>query len=106
MAAEPPARPVFMRTISFSPASTQDRAQTPIQKAEAQERSMYCAQTERIAHDLKNCMSVLLLAITSLKDNQPLISASGNQALEKVVVEMDRLVDELVRLSGRRPTNR
>jgi hypothetical protein len=42
---------------------------------------------------------VLLLAITSLKDNQPYVSAFPNHALEKVVVEMDRLVDELVKLA-------
>ena len=44
-------------------------------------------------------MSVLLLAITSLKDNvdQPLISMSRGQVLEDVVGEMNRLVDEMVR---------
>jgi len=46
-------------------------------------------------------MSVLLLAITSMKDNadQSVISASRAQALEKVVHEMERLVDEMVDLA-------
>lgn len=101
MAPEPSARPVFMSRTFYSSASTQGPVQTPIQKAEAQETDIYRSETERIAHDLKNCISVLLLAITSLKDNQPLISASPNPALEKVVVEMDRLVNELVTLAGR-----
>jgi triphosphoribosyl-dephospho-CoA synthetase len=65
-----------------------------------QKTVIYCSQTERVAHDLKNCMSVLLLAITSLKDNQPLISASRKRVLENVVEEMNRLVDEMVRLAG------
>jgi hypothetical protein len=45
-------------------------------------------------------MSVLLLAITSLKDNvdQPLISLSRRRVLEDVVGEMNHLVDEMVRL--------
>jgi hypothetical protein len=45
-------------------------------------------------------MSVLLLAITSLKDNQPLISEPRKRALESVIDEMSRLVDEMVRLAG------
>lgn len=46
-------------------------------------------------------MSVLLLAITSLKDNgdQSVISASRAQALENVVHQMEQLVDEIVGLS-------
>ena len=101
MAPEPSAQPVFMSKNFYSSGSTQDPGQTPIQKAEAQETGIYRSETERIAHDLKNCISVLLLAITSLKDNQRLVPASPNHALEKVVVEMDRLVDELVTLAGR-----
>jgi hypothetical protein len=64
---------------------------------------MCCSQTERIAHDLKNCMSVLLLAITSLKDNtdQPFISVSRRRVLENVVEEMNRLVDEDGRIGGK-----
>lgn len=92
-----------MSTILYLPTSTKSRTQTPLQESEAKEIGIDCSQTERIAHDLKNCMSVLLLAITSLKDNadQPLISLSRRRALEDVVGEMNRLVDQMVRLVER-----
>src|SRR5437016_1626041 len=88
----------FMSTILYLPTSARGRTQAPIQESGAQETGMCCSQTERIAHDLKNCMSVLLLAITSLKDNtdQPLISVSRRRDLENVVEEMNCLVDEMV----------
>jgi len=91
-----------MSTILYLPTSAQGRTQAPTQESEAQETGMCCSQTERIAHDLKNCMSVLLLAITSLKDNmdQPFISVSRRRVLENVVEEMNRLV-EMVVLAGR-----
>ena len=46
---------------------------------------------------------MLLLAITSLKDNvdQPFISVSRRRMLENVVEEMNRLVDQMVVLAGR-----
>jgi hypothetical protein len=89
-----------MSTILYLPTSTKSRTQTPLQESEAKETGICCSQTERIAHDLKNCMSVLLLAITSLKGNvdQPLISLSRRRVLEDVVGEMNHLVDEMVRL--------
>jgi len=91
-----------MSTIVYLPTSAKGRTQAPIQESEAQE-TICCSETERIAHDLKNCMSVLLLAITSLKDNmdQPFISVSRRRVLENVVEEMNRLVDEMVVLAGR-----
>jgi hypothetical protein len=93
----------FMSTIVYLPTSAKGRTQAPIQESEAQETGICCSETERIAHDLKNCMSVLLLAITSLKDNmdQPFISLSRRRVLENVVEEMNRLVDEMVVLAGR-----
>jgi hypothetical protein len=92
-----------MSKILYLPTSTKDRTQATIQESEAQETGIRCSQTERIAHDLKNCMSVLLLAITSLKDNvdQPLISASRRRVLEDVIGEMNRLVDQMVELVER-----
>jgi hypothetical protein len=93
-----------MSKILYLPTPTQDRMQAPMEKPEAQEIGDRCSQTERIAHELKNCMSVLLLAITGLKDNvdQSLISVSRRQVLADVVAEMSRLVDEIVVLSNRR----
>lgn len=92
-----------MSTILYLPTSTKGRTQTPLQESEAKEIGIDRSQTERIAHDLKNCMSVLLLAITSLKDNvdQPLISLSHRRELEDVIEEMNSLVDEMVRLVER-----
>lgn len=89
---------VSMSTILHLPTPAKGRSQAPIQESAAQETVIYRSQTERIAHDLKNCMSVLLLAISSLQDNQPLISESRKRVLEDVVEEMNRLVDEMVRL--------
>jgi hypothetical protein len=88
-----------MSTVLYLPTSTKGGTQTPLQESKAKETGICCSETERIAHDLKNCMSVLLLAITSLKDNmdQPLISMSRGQVLEHMVGEMNRLVDEMVR---------
>jgi hypothetical protein len=88
-----------MSTILYLPTSTKSRTQSLLQESEAKETGICCSQTERIAHDLKNCMSVLLLAITSLKANmdQPLISMPRRRVLEDVVGEMNRLVDEMVR---------
>jgi hypothetical protein len=92
-----------MSKILYLPTSTKGRTQATIQESEAQETGIRCSQPERIAHDLKNCMSVLLLAITSLKDNvdQPLISASRRRVLEDVIGEMNRLVDQMVGLVER-----
>jgi len=92
-----------MSTIVYLPTSAKGRTQAPIQESEAQETGICCSETERIAHDLKNCMSVLLLAITSLKDNmdQPFMSLSRRRVLENVVEEIHRLVDEMVLLAGR-----
>ena len=89
-----------MSRILYLPTPAKGRSGAPIQEPEAQE-IIYSAQTERIAHDLRNCMSVLLLVISSLKDNQALISESRKQVLENVVEEMNRLVDEMVRLAAR-----
>ena len=86
--------------------STPAKGQHEAAELEAEELARYCSQTERIIHDLRNCMSVLLLVITSLKENQALISESRKQALENVVQEMDHLVDELVRLAGKRTPRR
>ena len=90
-----------MTTVLHLPNRTASRAQTPIKSAAAQQTGSRCSQTKRVAHDLKNCMSVLLLAITSLPDNgdQSAIPAARAQLLENVVQEMQGLVDEMVELA-------
>lgn len=93
---------VSMSTILYLPSPAKGRSQAPIQESAAQETVTCRSQIELVAHDLKNSMSVLLLVISSLKDSQPLISESRKRVLEHVVEEMNRLVDEMVRLGGRR----
>src|SRR5918995_4555373 len=52
------------------------------------------------AHELKNCMTVLLLrsACSEGGVDQATDSRAHGQTLEEIVAEMDRLVDEFVRL--------
>ena len=61
------------------------------------------AQIAQTAHDLKNSMSVLLLAISSLKENsdQSPIPMSRRKALEDAVAQMNHLVDDMVELVKR-----
>ena len=54
-----------MSTVLYLPTSTKAETETPLQEPEARETGNRGSDTARIAHDLKNCMSVLLLAITS-----------------------------------------
>jgi len=96
-------KPVFMSTVLYLPTSTKAETETPLQEPEAKGTGNCSSETARIAHDLKNCMSVLLLAITSLKGNmdQALISPPLRRVLEDVVGEMTRLVDEMIRVVER-----
>jgi|GEM_PF-1360398 len=96
-------KPVFMSTVLYLPTSTKAETETPLQEPEAKGTDNCSSDTARIAHDLKNCMSVLLLAITSLKGNmdQVLISPPLRRVLEDVVGEMTRLVDEMIRVVER-----
>ena len=95
-----------MSTIRYLPSANNSRAQAPIDESEGQEVGTCRSQIELVAHDLKNSMSVLLLIISSLKDNQPLISESRKRLLEHVLEEMNRLVDDMVRLGEGRWTNK
>jgi hypothetical protein len=92
-----------MSKVVYLPTSINDPTRAVIQQSEAQEIGICRAQIARTAHDLKNCMSVLLLAISSLKDNgnQPGIPMGRRQALEDLVAEMNHLVDEMVGLVER-----
>jgi hypothetical protein len=90
-----------MSTIRYLPSANNSRVQAPIDESEGQEVGTCRYQIELVAHDLKNSMSVLLLVIGSLKDNQPLITESRKRLLEHVLEEMNRLVDDMVRLGGR-----
>jgi signal transduction histidine kinase len=56
---------------------------------------------QELAHDVKNCMSTLLLALATLErdGDQWKITARGRQALEDIVFEMDRLIDEMLEMT-------
>jgi hypothetical protein len=80
---------------------TPSKSPTPAPRISgAQEMGIHHAQIPRIVHDLKNCMSVLLLAVSSPKENsdQSPISMSRRKALEDTITEMNRLVDEMAGL--------
>ena len=89
-----------MSTILYLPTGDKSRTPAPIDESEAHETGIRCSQTQRIAHDLRNCMSILLLAITSMKDHMDpaFMTAPRRRILEDVVGEMSRLVDEMVEL--------
>jgi hypothetical protein len=59
-----------------------------------------CSQAARIVHELKNCMSVLVLLCACDEGNagQSTNSRLDRQTLAEVIAEMDRLVSEFVRL--------
>jgi hypothetical protein len=92
-----------MSKVVHLPTSINDPTRPLIQQSEAQEIGISRAQIARAAHDLKNRMSVLLLAISSLKDNgnQPAMPMGRRLALENLVAEMNHLVDEMVGLVER-----
>ena len=85
------------------PAPSNNPAPVLIQKAEAQETGISHGQIPRIVHDLKNCLSVLLLVISTLKVNsdQSFIANSGRKTIEDAVVEINHLVNEMVALIER-----
>jgi hypothetical protein len=89
-----------MSRVAYLPTSINDPARALTKQPEAQEIDVCRAQIGRAAHDLKNCMSVLLLAISTLTDNgnQPAIQIGRSQTLEDLVAEMNRIVDEMVGL--------
>jgi hypothetical protein len=90
-----------MSKVVYLPSSINDPTRVLTQQSEAQEIDICRVQIERAAHDLKNCMSVLLLAISSLNGNQPAVPIGRRQGLEDLVTEMNRLVDEMVGLAER-----
>lgn len=53
---------------------------------------------QRLAHDLKNCMSALFLGLATLErdGDQWKISARSRKVFEDVVLDMNRIVDELI----------
>jgi hypothetical protein len=94
---------VFMSKALYLPTPSKNPTPVLIKKPEAQEMGSSHAQISRIVHDLKNCMSVLLLVISSLKENtdQSTIAVSRRKAIEDAVAEMNHLVNEMAGLVER-----
>ena len=89
-----------MSAVVYFPASKKNRTRSRIAKPKEPQTTISYLQSARIAHELKNCMTVLLLRSTCSEgrvDRAP-DSRSHGQTLEEVIAEMDRLVDEFVRL--------
>jgi hypothetical protein len=59
-----------------------------------------CSRAARIVHELKNCMSVLVLVCACDEGNAERSTNSrlDRETLAEVIAEMDRLVSEFVRL--------
>ncbi len=59
------------------------------------------ADERRLVHDLKNCMSVLLLGLGTLdrEGDQWTVSARSRQVFEDAVLDMNRIVSELIHKS-------
>jgi signal transduction histidine kinase len=72
-----------------------------IKDSEAQEIGVSDAQISRIVHELKSSMSVLLLVISSLKENSDQ-SPIFISRIEDAVAEINHLVNEMIGLVERR----
>ena len=53
-------KPVFMSTVLYLPTSTKAETETPLQEPEAKGTGNCGSETARIAHDLKNCMCIVI----------------------------------------------
>jgi hypothetical protein len=68
----------------------------PIQHLERKpQATVSSARAVRLAHDLKNCMSVMLFGVASLEASG---SRTHKKLLEDAIAEMDRLVDDIVQI--------
>lgn|SRR5687767_6492198 len=89
-----------MSTVVYFPVSKKNRSRSRITKPKDPQTTISYSQSARIAHELKNCMTVLLLrcACSEGDADRKADSRLNEQTLEEVVAEMDRLVEKLVRL--------
>ena len=89
-----------MNPIVYSPAK-KSHLGALMQKAKRPRDRLRRFRSAQIAHELKNCMSMLILAVASLESHSSdpsVVFQSRRKTFERAVFEMDRLVDELVRL--------
>ena len=85
-------RVIYLPTLDNPPIRAQGQAPGPAVK------KCRSANAKPLAHDLKNCMSTLLLGLATLErdGDQWKISARSRAVFEDVVLDMNRIVDELI----------
>jgi signal transduction histidine kinase len=89
-----------MNPIVHSPAN-KSKLGALMQKSKRPNNRARRFRSARIAHELKNCMSMLILAVADLETRSSDPSAvfqSRRETFEKAVFEINTLVDELVQL--------
>ena len=71
-----------------------------LSKPQRPNKRLRCFRSARIAHELKNCMTVLVLAVASFdrRADASVIAEPRRETFERALFEMNRLVDELVGL--------
>jgi len=91
-------REVFMSRVIYLPASKNPPTRSQAQVPDPAVRKCRPAHAQRLAHDLKNSMSALFLGLATLErdGDQWKISARSREVFEDVILEMDRIVNELI----------
>jgi hypothetical protein len=91
-------REVFMSRVIYLPASKKPPTRAQAQVPDRAVGKCRPAHAQRLAHDLKNCMSALFLGLATLERDGDgwKISARSQEVFEDVVLEMDRIVNELI----------
>jgi hypothetical protein len=79
-------------------ASKKAPARAQAQAASPPPESLHLVDRGRLAHDLKNCMSVLLLGLATLDGDgdQWILSAHSRDVFEGAVFEMNGIVEALI----------
>lgn len=87
-----------MSRVIYLPASKNPPTPVQAQVPDPAVRRSRSARAQRLAHDLKNCMSALFLGLATLErdGDQWKISARSREVFEDVVDDMNRIVDELI----------
>ena len=91
---------VCMNPIVYSPANRSNLGALMREPKRPKNRARRF-RSARIAHELKNCMSMLILAVADLEtrsSDPAAVFQSRREIFEKAVFEINTLVDELVQL--------
>jgi hypothetical protein len=87
-----------MSRVIYLPASKKPPTRAQAQASHPADGTCRPAHAQRLAHDLKNCMSALFLGLATLErdGDECKISVRSREVFEEVVLEMDRIVNELI----------